>query len=331
MRSLKLLASCILSVLVIATARPASSQPANGEAFPTKIVKMIVPYPAGGGVDIMARALSERLARNWGQTVIVENKPGASTMIAGVEVSRAAPDGYTLFLTSDQSITSNPFLFKKMLYDPVTQLSPVSQIIDLHQLVLVNPSVKANTLKEFVDYALAHPNELNYASYGVGSQPHLLFEMLRKATGAQIQQVSYRGIAPALTAVIANEVQTTLGTGVDRGGLIASGKLKPIALSRPVREKTLPNVPTLSESGFPQIDPHSWFGLFAPPNLPPELLKKISRDVAQIINDPEFRTRFISDAGFTGVGSNPEQFAKFIADDLSYKRNLIATVGIKPE
>jgi tripartite-type tricarboxylate transporter receptor subunit TctC len=292
---------------------------------------MIVPYPAGGGVDIMARALSERLSRAWGQPVIVENKPGASTMIGGQEVSRAAPDGYTLFLTSDQSITSNPFLFKKLLYDPVTQLSPVSQIIDLHQLVLVHPSVKANSLKELVDFALAHPNELNYASYGIGSQPHLLFEMLRKNTGAQIQQVSYRGIAPAYTAVLSGEVQATLGTGVDRGGLLAAGKLEGIALSRPVREKTLPNIPTLRESGYPQIDPRSWFGLFAPPNMPPDLLNKISSDVGKIIVDPEFHTKFIDEAGFTGVGSTPEQFAKFIKDDLSYKKEMIATVGIQPE
>lgn len=331
MRSLKLLMSCLLLVLVAAIPGPASSQPAAGEAFPNKIVRIIVPYPAGGGVDIMARALSERLTRHWGQSVVVENKPGASTMIGGVDVSRAAPDGYTLFVTSDQSITSNPFLFKKMLYDPVTQLSPVSQIIDLHQLVLVHPSVQANTLKELVTYALAHPNELNYASYGIGSQPHLLFEMLRKNTGAQIQQVSYRGIAPAYTAVIANEVQATLGTAVDRSGLIAAGKLKAIALSRPIREKTLPNVPTLRESGYPQIDPRSWFGMFAPPNMPPELLNKISGDVAKIINDPEFRTKFIEDSGFTGIGTNPEQFAKFIQSDLSYKKEMIAAVGIQPE
>ena len=331
MRLLKLLTSGLLIAMTMATTRPASSQSPATELFPTKTARMIVPYPAGGGVDIMARALSERLAHSWGQPVVVENKPGASTMIGGADVSRAVPDGYTLFLTSDQSITSNPFLFKKMLYDPVTQLSPVSQIIDLHQLVLVHPSVKANTLKELVEYALAHPNDLNYASYGVGSQPHLLFEMLRKNTGAQIQQVSYRGIAPAYTAVIANEVQATLGTGVDRSGLIAAGKLKAIALSRAIREKTLPNVPTLGESGFPQIDPRSWFGLFAPPGMAPELLNKISGDVARIINDPEFHTKFIDDAGFTGVGSNPEQFAKFIRDDLSYKKDVIATVGIQPE
>jgi tripartite-type tricarboxylate transporter receptor subunit TctC len=304
---------------------------AVAQEFPTRNVRMVVPYTAGGGVDIMARAVSERLAALWGQPVVVENKPGASTQIAGAEVSRAAPDGYTLFLTSDQSITSNPFLFTKPIYDPVTQLSPVSQIIDLHQLVLVHPSVKANTLKELVEDALARPNQLNYASYGIGSQPHLLFEMLRKATGAQIQQVSYRGIANAYTAVIAGEVQTTLGTGVDRGGLIAAGKLKAIALSRPIREKSLPTVPTLVESGFPEIDPRSWFGLFAPPNLPPDLLRKISTDVAKVLHNPEFKTRFIDDAGFTGVGSSPEEFAAFIKNDLSYKKNLIASVGIQPE
>jgi tripartite-type tricarboxylate transporter receptor subunit TctC len=316
-------------VLGLGVARSVSA--ANAEEFPTKAVKMLVPYPAGGGVDIMARAISDGLSKAWGQPVIVENKPGASTMIAGSDVSRAAPDGYTLFLTSDQSITSNPFLFKKMLYDPIKQLTPVSQIIDLHQLVLVNPSVKANTLKELVDFALAHPNQLNYASYGIGSQPHLMFEMLRKATGAQIQQVSYRGIAAALNAVLANEVQTTLGTGVDRGGFISSGRLKAIALIRGKREKTLPNVPTLRESGYPQIDPRSWFGLFAPPNAPKDLINKISSDVAKVMADPTFHKRFIEDAGFTGVGSSPAEFAKFVADDLAYKRQLIATVGIQPQ
>jgi tripartite-type tricarboxylate transporter receptor subunit TctC len=305
--------------------------PAGAQEFPARIVKLVVPYPPGGGVDGLARPFADRLSRIWGQTVIVENKPGASTMIGGAEVARAPADGHTLFFTTDSSITSNPHLFKKMTYDPIKELVGVTQLIDLHQLVLVHPSVTANTVHELVALAKAAPDKLNYGSYGVGSQPHLLFEMLQKEAGIRIQQVSYRGIAPAITAVIAGDVQMTLGGVSVAAGHIAGGRLKPLALSRDTREKTLPNTPTLREAGFPNIDPRSWFGLFAPAGTPPAVVAKISRDVAAVLNDPEFKARFIDGPGFTGVGSTPEAFAKFIADDLAYKRNLITVTGITAE
>jgi tripartite-type tricarboxylate transporter receptor subunit TctC len=304
---------------------------AGAQEFPSRTVKLLVPYPAGGGVDGLARAFAERLGRTWGQTVIVENKPGASTMIAGADVARASADGHTLFFTTDSSITSNPHLFKKMMYDPIKELTGVTQLIDLHQLVLVHPSVAANSLQELVALAKAQPDKLNYASYGVGSQPHLLYEMLQKEAGIRIQQVSYRGVAPALTAVIAGDVQMTLGGISVAAGHIAAGKLKPLALGRATREKTLPNVPTLREAGFPNVDPRSWFGLFAPAGTPPAVVAKISRDVAALINEPEFKARFIDGPGFTGVGSTPAEFASFIADDFAYKRNLIAVTGITAE
>jgi tripartite-type tricarboxylate transporter receptor subunit TctC len=147
--------------------------------YPTRVIKLIVPYPAGGGVDNLARPMADRLSQLFGQPVIVENKAGASTMIGGESVARAAPDGYTLLFTTDSSITSNPFLFKKMPFDPLKELSPVTQLVDLHQMVLLNPSVEAHTLNELVALAKAKPNALNYGSYGPGSQPNLLFEMLR--------------------------------------------------------------------------------------------------------------------------------------------------------
>jgi tripartite-type tricarboxylate transporter receptor subunit TctC len=195
---------------------------AAAQEFPSRVVKLVVPYAAGGGVDGLARPLAERLGRVWGQTVIVENKPGASTMIGGAEVARSSPDGHTLLFTSDSSITSNPHLFKKMSYDPIKELAPVTQLIDLHQFVLLNPSVSPNTMKELVSLAKEKPNEMNYGSFGNGSQPHLLFEMLRKETGARIQQVSYRGIAPAITAALAGEVQMTLGSVSVAAGHIES-------------------------------------------------------------------------------------------------------------
>lgn len=170
--------------------------------YPERPVHIIVPYPPGGGVDGLARPLADRLSKLWKQTVIVENKAGASTLLGGETVARAPKDGYTLFLTSDSSITSNPFLFKKLPFDPVKDLAPVTQLIDLHQMVVVNPSVSANTMQELVSYAKKHPDKLTYGSYGRGSQPNLLFEALRAKTGAGILQVPFRGIAPAILATL---------------------------------------------------------------------------------------------------------------------------------
>jgi tripartite-type tricarboxylate transporter receptor subunit TctC len=303
----------------------------HAQEFPNHIVKIIVPYPAGGGVDGLARPIAERLGRLWGQSVIIENKPGASTMIGGAEVARATPDGHTLLFTSDSSITSNPHLFKKMLYDPIKELAPVTQLIDLHQFVLVHPSVSANTMKELVALAKERPNALNYGSYGKGSQPHLLFEMLRKETGAQIQQISYRGIAPAITAVLAGEVQMTLGSVAVAAGHIEGKRLKALAIGRQTRLPSHPEIPTLREAGFPDIEPRSWFGLLAPAGTPPSVVGKIQKDVAAILNEPDFKARFIDRAGHTGVGSSPEAFTNFIREDLDAKGRLIAAAGIVAE
>ena len=304
---------------------------AGAQEFPNRIVKIIVPYPAGGGVDGLARPIAERLGRLWGQSVIIENKPGASTMIGGAEVARATPDGHTLLFTSDSSITSNPHLFKKMLYDPIKELAPVTQLIDLHQFVLVHPSVSANTMKELVALAKERPNTLNYGSYGKGSQPHLLFEMLRKETGAQIQQISYRGIAPAITAALTGEVQMTLGSVAVAAGHIEGKRLKALAIGRQSRLPSHPEIPTLREAGFPDIEPRSWFGLLAPAGTPLAVLGKIQKDVAAILNEPDFKARFIDLAGHTGVGNSPEAFAAFIREDLDTKGRLIAAAGIVAE
>src|SRR5471030_2189638 len=201
MKILRWIVPLVLALAGVVPAGTASGQEFPNQ-FPSRLIKLIVPYPPGGGVDGLARPIAERLGRLWGQSVIIENKPGAATMIGGAEVARSPADGHTLLFTSDSSITSNPHLFKKMLYDPVNELAPVTQAIELHQFVLVHPSVVANTMKELVAEAKQKPGALNYGSYGNGSQPHLLFEMLRKQTGAQIQQIAYRGIAPAITATL---------------------------------------------------------------------------------------------------------------------------------
>ncbi len=302
--------------------------PASAQDFPDRLVRIVVPYPAGGGVDGMARALGEGLSQIWKQTVLIENKPGASTMIGGESVARAPADGYTLLLTSDSSITSNPFLFPNAKFDPVKDLAPITQLIELNQLVVLHPSVPANSLKELVALSKEKKGALNYGSYGVGSQPHLLYEMLRAQAGAEIMQIPYRGIAPAITATIAGDVQMTLGGWSVTAGHIKAGKLKAIAISKKERQKELPDVPTLREAGFPDIDPQSWFGLFATAGTPKPVIDKIQKDVATVFAQPEFQKR-LQTLAFEPVVSNPEAFAKFIAEDLAYKKRLIDTTGIK--
>ena len=305
--------------------------PATAQDFPVRAVRIVVPYPAGGGVDGLARPLAERLSRTWNHPVVTENKAGAATQIGGDAVAKAAPDGHTLLLTSDSSITSNPHLYPKMPFDPIRDLVPVTQLIDLHQMVVAHPSVGANTLQELVALARARPGALNYGSYGSGSQPHLLFEALKAQTGIQIAHIPYKGIAPALTAAVGGEVQLTLGGAATTRGHFQTGRLKPLAIARQERLALYPDVPTLREAGYPDVDPRPWFGVFAPAATPRGLVERIRRDIANVLAEHDFREREITGKGYTGVGSTPDEFAAFVRADLDYKGRLIRVSGAKAE
>ncbi|MEO7402867.1 MAG: tripartite tricarboxylate transporter substrate binding protein [Burkholderiales bacterium] len=304
---------------------------AFAQDFPTKNVRIVVPYPPGGGVDNIARPIAERLAQRWGQPVVVENKPGAATIIGTEFVAKAAPDGLTLLVTSDSTITSNPHIYPKLAYDPVKDLAAITQLASLPQMAVAHPSVAAKTLRELVELVRAKPGSLNYGSYGSGSQPHLLYEALKAQTGIDLVQVPYKGIAPAVTATLAGEVQLTMaGASVARGH-IQAGKLKPLAIARQERLPILPEVPTLAEAGFPDIDPQSWFGLFATGGTSREIVRKIRDDVAAIVSDPEFRERHMIQRGLDPVLSTPEEFVRFIQADMKQKARLIKISGAKAE
>ena len=303
---------------------------AVAQAYPSRVVKIVVPYAAGGGVDVIARMLAERLQTKWGVPVIVENKVGASTIIGAVAVAKAAPDGHTLLLTSEATITSNPFLFDKLPYDAVRDLMPVSELISLPQMVVAHPALPVATLGELVAYGKTH--DLNYATYGSGSLPHLLFEGLKVHSSIPMTQVPYKGIAPAVLAVLAGEVQLTLAGVSAAQSHIHAGKLKPLAIARSERLPAMPNVPTLREAGFSDIDPNeSWFGLFATSGTPDSVVQKIYQDVAQIGADPAFRERHILARGFEPVFSTPEVFTKFIQEDMRQKERLIRISGAKAD
>lgn len=309
----------------------ATCQFAAAQEYPGGTVRLVVPYSPGGGVDGLARPLAERLSSLWGKPVIVENKAGAATIIGSDFVAKAPPDGLTLLFTSDSSITSNPHLYAQLPFDPTRDLVPVTQLIELYQMVVVHPSVKANSMKEFVAFARSQPQPLNYGSYGAGSQPNLLFEALKLETGIKMTHVPYKGIAPAIQATLANEVQTTLGGAATTGQYFATGKMKPLAISAPRRSALHPNVPTLQEAGFPDIGPQAWFGILAPRGTPPAVLEKISRDIARVMADPAFDAAQVTGKGYQRVGSTPREFAAFIEQDYRHKGRVIKEGGIKLE
>jgi tripartite-type tricarboxylate transporter receptor subunit TctC len=291
----------------------------------------VVPYSAGGGLDTLARPLADRLSKLWQQPVIVENKTGASTIIGTEFVAQSPKDGHTLLMTSDSSITSNPFLFKNLPYDPLKELIPITQLIDLHQMIVANPAVPADTMAELIGYAKAHPNVLTYGSYGKASPPNLLFETIKAKTGAAFLNVPYRGVAPAILAVMQGTVKMTTGGAATTGDDIRAGKMKALAIGRSDRLKDFPNVPTLSQIGLGYADPKTWFGLFAPAGTPSGIESKIQNDVAAIVKGSQFRERYIESVGYTAVASTSAEFRVLIERDLKEKREMINAAGIKPE
>jgi tripartite-type tricarboxylate transporter receptor subunit TctC len=300
------------------------------EPYPSRPVRVIIPYPPGGGVDTLGRPLADRLSRMWGVPVVIENKPGGGTIIGAEVVVRAAPDGYTLLLTSDTTITSNPYVYVKLPYDPVKDFAPVTRLVSLPQMVLANPSLGADTLTELVALAKSVPGKLNYGSYGAGSQPHLVYTNLEALSGVQLTHIPYKGSAPSIQALMANEVQLGMGSG-NYYGLIRGGKLKALAIARAERDPQMPNVPTLRESGYPELDPQLWFGLLATAHTPPAVVAKIGSSIATLFADSQFREPHVTSKSYDAAVSSPEEFAAFIRADLEYKARMIKRAGIRPE
>ncbi len=300
-------------------------------AFPSRQVRIVVPFPPGGGLDALARALADRMQAAWGQPVVVDNRPGGSTVPGTDIVAKAAPDGHTLLITADNSITSNPHLIRGLPHDPMRDLAPLSHLVDVHQMILAHPGVGARTMAELVAAARANPGKLNFGSYGNASQPHLAFGALMAKTGIEMVHVPYRGLTPAVLATLAGEVQMTLA-GIASGAThIRAGTLRALAVGKPTRFEALPEVPTLAEAGFDDIDPRTWFGAFAPAGTPPELLARLHAALVQAMADPTVRERHLVTSGYTVHVRTPEATAEFLREDLDYKRRLIAAAGIRAE
>jgi tripartite-type tricarboxylate transporter receptor subunit TctC len=304
---------------------------AQAQAYPSKPIRIIVPYPAGGGIDVISRVLGERLSQRLGQPVLVDNRPGGGTILAAEQVARAAPDGYTLMVTTDATLSVNPHLYSKLSYDPVKDFAPITQLVLLNQLLLANPAVPANSLKELIAYARANPGKLNYASYGSGSQPHLAMEMLKSQAGIDIVHVPYKGIPQAVPAAIAGEVQLTFSGVASSQAYLKAGRLKALAVGGKSRLALLPEVPTFAESGFPDVPANAWFGLFAPAGTPRDIVMKLQAETVRILRDPEFMQKEITAKGYQLVGSTPEEFSAFLVTDSVLNARAVRISGAKAE
>ena len=325
MRNFRLIAATIVSALSFCATTQA-------QTFPSKQVRIVVPYAPGGGIDAIARAMAAGLGPVWGQTIIVENKPGASTFLGTTQVAKAAPDGHTFLLTSESTIVSNPFLFDTLPYDARRDLMPVSLLVSLPQMVVASTSVPAQSIAELVGLARKDSSKLNYASYGSGSLPHIFYEALNKTAGTSIAQAPYKGIIPAVAAIAGGEVQLTLVGASLAQPQIANGKIRPMAVVGRTRLSAHQAVPTLSEAGFGEIDPgESWFGLFVTGGSPADIPARVQKDVAATFSAGELREKHVIGRGLTPVFSTPAEFAQTIEADSVRMQKLVKLTGVRGE
>ena len=318
----------LLETIVIALCTIAAAQ---AQPWPSKPVRLVVAYPPGGGIDVLGRQLAEKLTPVWGQPVVVENKPGANTILATDAVAKSPADGHTILLTTDATFSINPHLYARLPFDPQHDFVPVTMLVLLQQLLVANPTLPANTLADLVRLAKEKPGAINYASYGSGSQPHLSGEMLKYKAGIDLTHVPYKGISLAVPAVMAGEVQLTFAGIATSMPQLKSGRIKPIAIGGMKRSPLLPEVPTFAELGFPEVETHAWFGLFVPAGSPQEAVQRIYRDTRAIIDEPQFRQKQLIDKGYEVAGSAPQEFAAYIRTDSEHRARAVQISGAKAE
>ena len=293
--------------------------------YPTRTVEIVVPFAVGGSNDILARLIGEGLSKLLGQTFVPLNRPGANTNTGTLQVVKAAPDGYTLAMGTF-GLAANPSLYRKLPFEPLRDLAPITLIGTAPGLLVVPPLLPVGTLGELVAYLKARPGELNYASYGVGSSPHLAAELFQSLTGTRSVHVPYSGGGPAVVGVMGNNVQMLIGGIPPMLGLLRGGQLKAIALAADRRSPLLPEVPTFIEGGL-DFRAGPWFGLLAPANTPGPIIERLHRETAGLLQEPEMRAR-ITEQGIDVVGSTPEQFRAFIKDETERLSAVIRNANI---
>lgn len=314
--------------LALACSAGAHAQPQDH--WPSRPIRMVVPFPAGGGVDALSRYVAEALGPKLGQSVVVENRPGAATVIAAEAVANAAPDGYTVLVATTSTLVSNRFQFKKLRYEP-DAFVPVSLIGYQPLVILANQTLPATDLKGLVEHARKNPGALSFASFGNGSLSQFSLEMLKLKTGTQMTHIPFKGAAEALPALIGNQVQLYADTITSSAGYIKNGRLKALATTGAARTQSLPEVPTVAEQGFPGFDMASWAGIVMPKNAPREAVAKLQNALSSVLASREFKDRLLAFGQVLpdqriGAGA----FAEQIKTDIPKIRDLFREAGIDP-
>lgn len=302
---------------------------AGAQGFPSKPVKIIVAFPPGGGTDIVARVLGQKLGEAWGQPVVVENRAGASGTIGTEIAARADADGYTLFMATMGNMTANQHLYK-MALDPLTALAPVTKVVDVHFVFMANPSLPAANVRELIELAKKRPGEIAYSSSGPGGAPHLAMELFKRQAGIDLLHVPYKGSSPSISDLIGGRVMLTMDSLVQSLPHIKAGRLKALAVLGPKRTALLPDVPTVAESGLPGYALTNWFGLLAPAATPREVVIRIHADAVKALKDPDLN-RKIADLGADVVGNTPEEFGAALRAESAQWAEIIKSANIRAE
>jgi len=301
---------------------------AQAQDYPSHPIKFILPQPAGGAVDLIARTLGERLSEQMKQPVVVENRPGANGSIAATDVARSTPDGYTLFVAVDTNLVVNPSLYPNLSYDPFRDFAPISVLARLPLVLVANPQVQANNVRELIAYAKANSGKLNYASIGLGTQQHLGMELFKLMTKTDINQVEYRGTAAAMTDVMAGNVDIMFTGTPSAKGMSEGGKLKLLAVTGKTRSPLLPDVPTVEESGVPGFTLSGWFGILAPAKTPKPILNRLTAEVHKGTADPTFVQK-MNVQGLEVIGSTPAEMLALMQSDTKKWAEVIRLTGVK--
>ena len=320
----------LVALVVAVPALAMQAQPAAAQGFPTKPVRMIIGFAAGGSTDLVGRLVAQRLGDAWGQTVVVENRTGASGMIAAEAVAKAPADGYTLLVTPQTSLAVAPALYGKAPYDAARDFTPITLMGSTPTIMVVNPAFPAKTYAEYVELARKSVTPLAYGSGGIGSSPHMAGELLSAQLGIRMTHIPYKGENPALTDTMGGQVPIMFGNISVAVAHIKSGKLRALASTGATRSPLLPEVPTVAESGLKDFSVATWLGLLGPAGMPVDLVARIQRDVARVLATPEIRNRFV-DLGVDIVANSPDEFAAYLRSEIARYAKVIKDAGIKPE
>jgi tripartite-type tricarboxylate transporter receptor subunit TctC len=320
----------LLALLAVPLAILVGPGPAHAQAFPNKPVRLVVPFPPGGPLDTVGRALAQKLTEAWGQSVIVDNRPGAGGNIGADLVAKAAPDGYTVVMGALSTHAVNPSLYAKMPYDAIKDFAPITLVAITPNVLVVNPSLPVNSVRELVAYAKANPGKLAFGSGSNGSAGHLAGELFKADTGTDLLHVPFKGAAPAMQALLSGDIQLMFDNLASASAQVKAGKLKALAVTTARRSPLAPDLPTMAESGVPGFDISTWFGLLAPAGTPPEIVGRWNAEVGRILRTPEMRERLTA-MGAEPAPDTPAEFAQFIASEAAKYARIVKVSGAKPD